>query len=209
MFRANLLKKVKNEIRPSGTMAFDNNKEKESCKAMIQELFKKKWNVFIKEKYRNGEGTLKYIAAYIKGGAISPNRIIQFGKNFVRFKYKDYKNSKQGEKIKKGIMKLSINDFIQRLILHIPPSNSQIMRYYGLYSSNSIKKLNQCRKVLDQEKTKEIDCTEINDTEEKQCYCKICKSVMNTFIYDREDLKKYLHNIKTNTNLKNKLVEFL
>ena len=212
LFRSNLLKKLKTEIRPSGSMAFDSNDAKEDCKAMIQTLFQKKWNVFIKEKYKRADSVLAYIANYLKGGAISPNRIIQVTDKFVRFKYKDYKNTRQGEKTKKGVMKLSINDFIQRLILHIPPPHSQIVRYFGLYSPNSIVKLNMSRRALHQEENGNplnLEKDEEKDAEKKSFICKICKSHMNSYLYDREELEIFLDNIKSNTVLRNKLVEFL
>ena len=210
LFRSNLLKKIKTEIARSGSISFDNKQSKEDCKAMIQELFKKKWNVFIEKKYKHGNGVLQYITRYIKGGPIGEDRIVQVTNNFVRFKYKDYKNTVRGEKTKKGIMKLSLNDFIQRLILHVPPPYSRIIRYFGLYSPNSTDKLNICRRELKQEEDNNpLDIEEENkNIKEKDCICKKCKCHMNSYLYDREELKLYLNKIRKDPVLKNKLVDF-
>lgn len=210
LFRSNLLKKLKTEIRPSGKMAFDNNEDKEKCKALVQELFKKKWNVFINKNNNDASTVLMYLANYIKGGAISPGRIIENARGFVRFKYKDYKNTKPGEKVKKAVMKLSVNDFIQRLILHIPPIRTHTIRYSGLYSPNSIKKLNKCRNILDQEEIEIINLNSTVDEQKKEPYiCKKCKSEMNVFFYKREEIKEFIENIGNDPNQKNNLVEFL
>jgi len=36
---------------------------------------------------------------------------------------------------------LSVADFVQRLIQHIPPSGKRAIRYYGLYHANAQAKL--------------------------------------------------------------------
>ncbi len=93
---------------------------------LLNKLGRKKWNVSIREKYAHGKGVLTYLARYIRGGPISNSRIIKIENNTVTFNY--------GRKEKK-IMELSITEFIERFLQHIPPKNAILVRCYGLYSN--------------------------------------------------------------------------
>ncbi|MTI48929.1 MAG: IS91 family transposase [Firmicutes bacterium] len=117
----------------------------------VREQGKQKWNVNIREKYLHGEGVIKYLGRYIKGGPISDKRIIKITDNDILIKYSDNKDNG-----KKKIMKLSCEEFIRRFILHIQKKGMKVIRYYGIYSPNCKEKLNRIRKKFGQEPVKEI-----------------------------------------------------
>jgi len=134
---------------------------------MIDMLFDKEWNVFIKEKYSHAEGVIKYLARYVKGGPIKDSRIVNFNDKNVTFRYKDYRDNKE------KIMTLSMKVFIQRLLLHIPPSRFKTIRYIGLYSPQSFKKYYSLLKKYDLE-------TELKNKSEiyKPEICPACRTIM-------------------------------
>ena len=69
--------------------------------------------------------------AYTHKIAISNHRIINISKGVVTFTYKDYRHGG----IKK-VMKLTEQEFIRRISLHILPKQFVRIRHYGILSSS-------------------------------------------------------------------------
>jgi hypothetical protein len=107
---------------------------------------KVKWNVNFRERYKGGQGVVTYLARYLRGGPISNHRIISCDKGVVRFSFR-MNGSTSG---KKSIMTLSIGEFIQRYLLHVPVPYVKRVRSYGLYASGNKDKLDECRKMFGQ-----------------------------------------------------------
>ncbi len=96
---------------------------------------------------RNGEGfyvyapkqrgklkeQLRYIGRYIRRPAIGMNRIEEYDGQFVTFKYIDKKDGKEKHEV------VTVEEFISRLIRHIPDEQFKTIRYYGMYSRRSKK----------------------------------------------------------------------
>lgn len=100
--------------------------------SIVDTCYSINWNIFIKEKYRGGRGVFLYLSRYIRGLPIKDSRIKHFDTQQVTFSYKDYRDGK------KKLMKMSINNFLQRLLLHIPPKGFRTYRESGLYYSDKI-----------------------------------------------------------------------
>jgi len=109
--------------------------------------------VNIRKRYEYGEGVLKYLSRYIRGGAISNKRIVSNREGQVSFRYR------AGEK-KGNVMTLPVDEFLRRYFMHVPEANTKMVRYYGLYASTAKQELADCRKQLGQpqpEETEDID----------------------------------------------------
>jgi hypothetical protein len=141
----------------------------QQVKNLLNKLGRKKWNVRICEKYSHGNGVMTYLGRYIRGGPISNSRIIEIRNGKVTFNY--------GRK-KRELMTLSINEFIQRFLQHIPLKNAILVRSYGLYCPNKKGDLEKCRKFLGQQSIEEPekiqwqDCFE--DSNDHPELCPIC-----------------------------------
>ena len=101
----------------------------------------KKWNVRVEESYTHGEGIVKYLSRYLKGGPIRSHQVKQ-GDDEVRLRYKDHRS---------GLIRwqpFSKEKFISQLLIHTPPSSMAMIRHYGLYASGSVKKREAARKQL-------------------------------------------------------------
>lgn len=98
------------------------------------ELYKVIWYVWIGEKLSNANFTTRYIGRYAKRPCLSETKIVNydFEKQIVEFLYKD--------KISKTFVKesVSVEEFIGRLIRHIPDKGFRMIRYYGFYA-NAVK----------------------------------------------------------------------
>ncbi len=120
----------------------------------LKEIEKKKVQPLLQKAYTaNGEGfyvyapkqkgnvkeQLKYIGRYIRRPAIALHRIEEYDGQYVSFRYHD-KNDGQEKR-----EKVTVEEFISRLIVHIPDEQFKTIRYYGVYSRR-IKAI--CKKVI-------------------------------------------------------------
>lgn len=184
VFRAKFLKEFQSLIK-TDKIDFPINYEVRNFKLMINSIYKKKWVVFIKEKYAYGKGIAVYLSNYVKGGPMKQSRITSYSSKYVSFKYRD-PNRKNKKSMKKNrIMTLSMSAFIQRYLLHIPYPRQNVIRYYGLYSPKSILKLNLTRMFLNQEllepnsNLETTDCEVTDDDKLSEIrVCPICESDM-------------------------------
>jgi len=197
VFRAEFLTKLKKAAK-SKKIKLPGNMNISQIYALIDSLFNKKWNVHIQEKYSHGKGIISYLAKYIKGGPINQNRIISYNRKFIKFKYKDYKNRKKNGKPNKKIMTLKVNDFISRFLFHIPPPRINTVRYYGLFSPNSIDKLNYVRKLLKQVPIeKPVNLHESEEIFENRKLCPNCNNIKIVFNnYNSSQLKILIEKIE-------------
>ena len=106
-----------------------------------RDLYKKQWSVRIQEKYDHGRGVVLYLARYMKGGPINPRQIISC-KDKIRFVYTDHRDKRT------KVLALTINEFMRRLLWHVPESGVHVVRHFGLYASKNMNKRNICREVI-------------------------------------------------------------
>ena len=119
-----------------------NKQEKKRVQARLQKAFSKNGEGFYvhapKQKGKIKE-QLRYIGRYIRRPAIGINRIEGYDGHYVTFKYIDKVDGKE------KLETVTVEEFISRLIRHIPDEQFKTIRHYGMYSRRS-KSL--CKKVL-------------------------------------------------------------
>jgi hypothetical protein len=91
---------------------------------------------------------VKYLARYVRGGAMSNRRLVSWQEGQVRFRYKDYRDLTKGGKPKVKIMALAEEEFVRRWLQHVPLPGCQMVRGYGLYANAKTEALTQARKAL-------------------------------------------------------------
>lgn len=136
--------KVKHALEKAlekGDLVLPQGMRSQQLKNLLNKLGRKKWNVKICEKYSHGNGVLTYLARYLRGGPISNSRIIKIEDGKVTFNY-------GREKVE--LMTLSIGEFIERFLQHIPLPNSILVRSYGIYAHTKKDELQRCREILGQ-----------------------------------------------------------
>ncbi len=103
---------------------------KKGFKTLISSLYKKGWVVNIQKPFAHPEKVLEYLSRYVFRIAISDKRIEKVENGIVYFSMKDNKQ--------KGIfrrIKLTINEFIRRFLLHLLPKGFFKVRYYGIFAN--------------------------------------------------------------------------
>ena len=93
---------------------------------------KAEWVVYAKRPFGGPQAVLAYLARYTHRVAISNTRLISCDRAGVSFKYKDYRA--RGRERQK-VMRLSVDEFIRRFLIHVLPTGFHRIRHYGLLSS--------------------------------------------------------------------------
>lgn len=115
-----------------------------SLHGLLGRLRGKDWHVRLKERYAHGEGVMKYLARYVKGGPITDHRSLKADETHVRFRYRDHRDGKRKS------VRLATGDFIGRLLWHLPEPHQHLIRTAGLYANRAGAKRARCREVLGQ-----------------------------------------------------------
>jgi len=97
-------------------------------------LYKKDWNLFIKETFNGNGNAMEYLGRYTHRIAISNSRILSVSRNEVVFSALNYKTG-----VKENIH-ASCKDFIRRFMMHVLPPGFQKIRYFGFLRNRDKKK---------------------------------------------------------------------
>lgn len=124
----------------------DSIRTPQDWQAFEDSMYKKSWDIDIKETLCGKGNAIQYLGRYVNRVAISEGRILSYDRETVTFKAKD---NKQGGKW--VVIKVRLQEFIRRFLLHILPKGFQKIRYYG-YLSNSQRKKNVARIQKQQKK---------------------------------------------------------
>jgi len=114
LIRNGVSKKEKKRIQPRLQKAFTNNGEG--------------FYVYAPKQKGKIKEQLRYIGRYIRRPAIGINRIEAYDGQFVTFKYIDKTDGREKRET------VSVEEFISRLIRHIPDEQFKTIRHYGMYS---------------------------------------------------------------------------
>jgi len=120
---------------------------KAQARGLLNRLGRTVWNVKILDRYDHGQGVITYLARYLKGGPIAPRRFMSVTNTHVRFRCRRGPGEASG-----GDVKLTVDQFMARLLNHVPPRSMQTVRGYGLYAGASRKQLDTARTCLGQQR---------------------------------------------------------
>jgi hypothetical protein len=117
---------------------------------LLNRLGRTKWHVQLMTRYAHGQGVATYLARYLRGGPLKPGRIVNWDDQTVTFRYADNQDPDEQGRGTRKLLTLSVADFLQRWLLHVPPPGFPVVRSYGLYAPAKRVVLAQCRQVLGQ-----------------------------------------------------------
>jgi len=93
---------------------------------------KTRWHVHIRERYGHGEGVATYVARYMRGGPLKNRQLAGFDGQSVTFSYREHRATACGGSVRR-CMTLPVEEFIRRVLQHVMPRRTQVVRFYGLY----------------------------------------------------------------------------
>jgi hypothetical protein len=115
---------------------------------LLNRLGRHKWHVQIMPRYAHGQGVATYLARYLRGGPLKPGRIVSWDAQRVTFRYADNQDPDAQGRGTRKLLPLSVEDFLQRWLLHVPPPGLQVVRAYGLYAPTKRAALGQALEAL-------------------------------------------------------------
>jgi hypothetical protein len=138
-------------------------------------LYRKQWSVRIEAQYAHGRGVMLYLSRYLKGSPFNPKQIVYCDNQRMVFRYLDHRD----KKIK--TLSLTMQEFIRRLLWHVPVPGLHVVRHYGLYAAPCRGKRNLCRETLGGEWEEDIS-DERTDKEPFAWYCRTCGQALR-YVY--------------------------
>ncbi len=123
-----------------------------------------------------------YLSRYLHGGPIKDHRLIEADASRVSFRYRDHHDGKE-----KG-MTLKTDEFIHRVLWHVPVKGQHNVRYYGLYVPGARAKRDPIREQLN-EQTGET----VKPAEKRERLCPDCGAVLFPYRSTRREIS-YIRN---------------
>lgn len=128
-----VLKLIRKSIMPE---------EKKKVQPLLQQAYANNvdgFYIYAPKQKGNFKEQLKYIGRYMRRPAIGINRIVDYDGEIVSFRYHDKTDGQE------KIETIPVEEFIGRIIKHIPDEQFKVIRHYGIYSRR-IKTL--CKKLI-------------------------------------------------------------
>jgi hypothetical protein len=124
VWRYNVISFIRNSTRKNSLIL----PAKLNLNALLDALYSKIWYVSLGRKLPNARFTLIYIGRYTKRPVIAESRILEYDGEYVLFSYEDQISSKT------VYVRLTVENFIARLIRHIPDKGFRQIRYAGIFA---------------------------------------------------------------------------
>ena len=96
------------------------------------------WNIDVRERYDSPAHVLNYLGRYLNGGPMNESRLVSVSEELIEFKYKDYRAAKTLGVAPVKLRRMSREQFIQRLLQHVPPKGLHMVRGYGVYAAGGM-----------------------------------------------------------------------
>jgi hypothetical protein len=96
---------------------------------MVDQFYKKEWYVNIGRTLKESGHTVRYVGRYSKKPVMAESRIESFDGNLVTFSYKDYSDNTVVSTT------VTVEEFISRLIRHIPDQHFRNIRHSGIFAN--------------------------------------------------------------------------
>ncbi len=143
---------------------------------LCNKLGRQSWVVHCAKAYEHGQGVAKYLARYIRGGAIKNSQILHLNNKHIKIRYKSHQ-TKQTE-----YLQLTHAQFMQRLLSHVAIPKKSHYQMVGLYHGKCRQKLDQARGALGQGAVDEIKILDWQSFIKRQgalgC-CEQCGKILN------------------------------
>ncbi len=104
------------------------------------------WVVYAKRPFAGPQAVLAYLSRYTHRVAIANSRLISLDEQAVTFKFKDYRAK---GRCRYKPMRLPVEEFMRRFLLHVLPPRFHRIRHYGLLANAArVKNLARARELL-------------------------------------------------------------
>jgi hypothetical protein len=146
---------------------------KASLLKLHSEQYKKEWSVRIQEKYDHGKGVLIYLSRYLGSSPLKAEQVTLINhQKEVLLRYKSHRTQRV------ETLRLSMEAFLTKYLVHQAEPRIHSLRYYGLYASTSIGKRASCCEHLGKTPYQTEAGRKDNLTDSYEVLCSCCGKVM-------------------------------
>lgn len=138
VYRGKFLSGLKKALLENRVM-IPSGRDANHMQTLINRLGRSYWHVYFCERYDHATGVAKYLARYVKGGAMNKSQLNRGSGSEVIFSFTSHKTQR------KETLRLSFDAFLLRWLQHVPLPGKPMIRYGGLYSSGLRSRLNIAR----------------------------------------------------------------
>jgi len=141
----------------------------------LRTLFRQDWVVYAKRPFGGPEHALRYLGAYTHRVAISNHRLVALEDGNVTFRWRD---SAHGNK--KKLMKLPVDEFLRRFLLHLLPRGFVRIRHFGfLANRRRARLLPVCFELLHRSTERAAPAKAVSPSQEDSTWrCPLCGGSM-------------------------------
>jgi hypothetical protein len=133
------------------------------------------WVVYAKRPFAGPEAVLAYLSRYTHRVAISNRRLVSMDADGVTFRWKDYRAK---GRTRNKTMKLPVEEFMRRFLLHVLPGGFHRIRHYGLLANAERRaSLAKARALLDVP-SPEPSCDDSIPAAAPTFICRCCGAMM-------------------------------
>jgi len=143
LFRGKFLSRVR-ELMPA--LRLPRGESPRTVSNLLNRLGRVAWNVRVGERYGHGVGVATYLARYVRGGPLRNTQLVKATEREVVYRYQAHRREGDGPRLRQE--RVSGEEFIRRLLLHVPPPGRCTVRWYGLYANRSAAKRQAARAAL-------------------------------------------------------------
>ncbi len=119
VFRGKLLAALRKALA-HGQLTLPPGVTPHQLRMLFNRLGRQKWHVQIMERYPHGRGVITYLARYLRGGPLSPVRVVAWDDQRVTWRYADNQDPDAQGRGRRKLLPLSVADFLQRWLPHVP-----------------------------------------------------------------------------------------
>jgi hypothetical protein len=113
-----------------------NKPSRRDLKDLEQYVKEQDWYVNAESRLSDGEHTIEYVGRYSNRPAMAECRIVDFDGQNVTFWYDKKEKLARYVKRKRKVMSLPVEEFIKRILRHIPDKGFRMIEWFGLYASS-------------------------------------------------------------------------
>ena len=144
LFRAKYVEALR-QAHEQGQLRLPRGLSETDVEALLDKVATRvQWRTHFCAPYRHGEGVLTYLARYVTGGPIKNTQLVEDSGEGIRFRYHDHHSASAQTAI------VSHDEFVRRLLWHVPEQGQHRVRYYGLYHAQKRPQRQACRVALSQ-----------------------------------------------------------
>ena len=124
-----------------GELKLPSNRGAAWWRGRLNKLGRRKWRVQVMPRYAHGQGVVKYLTRYMRGGPVRASQVLRYDGQRLRLRPKNHPDR---------ILELTAEEFLDRFFVHVPERGSHLIRAYGLLHHAKREQLQAVRAQLGQ-----------------------------------------------------------